>query len=41
MTTMTLDGKTLSTETEVWPEVDAHVQLPSHLRVLAVVYQRR
>jgi hypothetical protein len=23
------------TETEVWPEVDAHLQLPSHLRVLA------
>ena len=23
------------TETEVWPEVDAHVQLPSHFRVLA------
>ena len=28
-------GQTSSTETEVWPEVDAHVQLPSHLRVLA------
>jgi hypothetical protein len=24
-----------STETEVWPEIDVHVQLPSHLRVLA------
>jgi hypothetical protein len=23
------------TETEVWPELDAHLQLPSHLRVLA------
>ena len=23
------------TETMVWPEVDAHIQLPSHLRVLA------
>ena len=23
------------TETEIWPEVDAHLQLPSHLRVLA------
>lgn len=23
------------TETEVWPEVDVHLQLPSHLRVLA------
>lgn len=28
-------GQTSSTETEIWPEVDAHVQLPSHLRVLA------
>ena len=28
-------GQTSSTETEVWPEVDAHVQLPSHLRILA------
>ena len=25
---------TPSTETEIWPEVDAHIQLPSHLRVL-------
>jgi Protein of unknown function (DUF2490) len=25
---------TTSTETEVWPEVDAHIQLPNHLRVL-------
>lgn len=24
------------TETEIWPEVDAHLQLPSHLRVLAL-----
>ena len=24
-----------STETEVWPEGDAHIQFPSHLRVLA------
>jgi hypothetical protein len=24
------------TETQVWPEVDAHFQLPSHLRVLAL-----
>jgi hypothetical protein len=28
-------GQTSSTETEIWPEVDAHVQLPSHLRLLA------
>jgi hypothetical protein len=28
-------GQPSSTETELWPEVDAHVQLPSHLRVLA------
>jgi len=27
-------GQTPSTEIEVWPEVDAHIQLPSHLRVL-------
>lgn len=26
---------TASTETQAWPEVDAHVQMPSHLRVLA------
>jgi Protein of unknown function (DUF2490) len=28
-------GQTPTTETEVWPEADAHVQLPSHFRVLA------
>jgi hypothetical protein len=28
-------GQTSSTETEIWPEVDAHVQFPSHLRLLA------
>ena len=28
-------GQTSSTEAEVWTEVDAHIQLPSHLRVLA------
>jgi hypothetical protein len=27
-------AQTPSTETEIWPEVDAHIQLPSHLRVL-------
>src|SRR5580698_3420646 len=27
-------GQTSSTETEAWPEVDAHIQLPSHLRIL-------
>lgn len=27
-------GQGSSTETEIWPEVDAHIQLPSHLRVL-------
>lgn len=27
--------KTLDTETEVWPEVDAHAELPSQLRILA------
>ncbi len=26
---------TASTETQVWPEVDAHLELPAHLRVLA------
>jgi hypothetical protein len=26
---------TSSTETQVWPEVDAHLELPAHLRVLA------
>jgi hypothetical protein len=29
-------GQTASTETEVWPEVDAHVQLPSHFRLLGL-----
>jgi len=28
-------SQTAPTETQVWPEVDAHVELPSHLRVLA------
>ena len=28
-------SQTSATETQVWPEVDAHVQLPSHFRVLA------
>jgi hypothetical protein len=28
-------AQTSSTETEIWPEGDAHIQLPSHLRVLA------
>jgi len=28
-------SQTATTETEVWPEVDAHVQLPSRFRVLA------
>jgi Protein of unknown function (DUF2490) len=28
-------AQTSSTETEIWPEGDVHVQLPSHLRVLA------
>jgi Protein of unknown function (DUF2490) len=28
-------AQTTSTETEVWPEIDAHIQLPSHLRILA------
>jgi hypothetical protein len=28
-------AQTASTETEIWPEGDAHIQLPSHLRVLA------
>lgn len=31
----TVSGQTSSTETEVWPEVDVHTQLPSHLRLLA------
>jgi len=26
---------TASTETQVWPVADAHVEMPSHLRVLA------
>ena len=26
---------TASTETQVWPEVDAHLELPAHLRMLA------
>lgn len=30
-------SKTLDTEAEVWPEVDAHIQLPSQLRVLTFV----
>ncbi len=29
------EAQTTSTETQVWPEADAHIQLPSHLRVLA------
>ncbi len=28
-------SQTADTETQVWPEVDLHLQLPSHLRVLA------
>lgn len=28
-------SQTPTTETEFWPEVDAHVELPSHFRVLA------
>ena len=28
---------TASTATQVWPEVDAHLELPSHLRVLAFI----
>jgi hypothetical protein len=28
-------SQTSTTETQVWPEVDAHLELPSHLRVLA------
>jgi hypothetical protein len=28
-------SQTPTTGSEVWPEVDAHIQLPSHLRVLA------
>jgi Protein of unknown function (DUF2490) len=28
-------AQTSSTETEIWPEGDVHIQLPSHLRVLA------
>src|SRR5579863_2550267 len=30
-------GQSQTTETEVLPEIDAHVELPSHLRVLAFV----
>jgi hypothetical protein len=29
--------KTLDAETEVWPEVDAHIELPSQLRILSFV----
>jgi hypothetical protein len=29
-------SQTSTPETQVWPEVDAHIQLPSHLRVLAI-----
>jgi hypothetical protein len=29
--------QTPSTENEIWPEVDAHIQLPSHLRVLTFI----
>jgi hypothetical protein len=29
-------AQTPATETEVWPEVDAHVQLPAHFRALAI-----
>jgi hypothetical protein len=28
-------SQTSDTETQVWPELDAHIQLPSHLRILA------
>ena len=28
-------SQTSDTETQVWPEVDLHLQLPSHLRILA------
>jgi hypothetical protein len=28
-------SQTSGTETQAWPELDAHIQLPSHLRILA------
>jgi hypothetical protein len=33
--TAAAQSETSDTETQVWPEVDAHIELPSHLRVLA------